>query len=519
MLQPIIQTYPEEALAGGLARRITVPASATALVQRDGQIETLPPGQHPVRSLWAGLIGRPAPPIWLVQTGPITLHPVFANLLDADDQLIFMDMLVAARITDPVRFWRALNPGHESLTKSDLERLLAETLAGRIRTLVKKYPLQSLIHLPEAQDVVQKGVIQSLRAVLQEWGMELRGVTHLGFQKADDAVTIERQARAIRRALDDMALQDEVERMEDQAILEHARAEFGLTDADIAELQAQLAQEKQDREAFQALLEEKLARMQQAMEERLEALAEEKQKPPKRAPSTIPEYKNLERMVVALRIAFYVIAAITAANAVFYRYLPFLNHYNDHFHLIGSVLGLLLALAALASAWLVDRRRVFQVEQARQEEQKRLSRAEQERKIARERAIRRYMQKRLRLIADNCQEIWKRIYQTDIDLATAIRKQCVQPYNALADSVLAADFTTARFFRENKTDPEQLAGLLDLTEKLRDNVEALVRASQQGYKAATDQDLTTLRTILHQLDQGRMALKNQFAEREQFLTS
>ena len=73
MLQPIIQTYPEEALAGGLARRITIPASAAALMQKNGQIETFPPGQHPVRSLWAGLIGRPAPPIWLVQTGPITV--------------------------------------------------------------------------------------------------------------------------------------------------------------------------------------------------------------------------------------------------------------------------------------------------------------------------------------------------------------------------------------------------------------------------------------------------------------
>ena len=517
MLQPIIQTYPEEALTGGLARSLTVPEGAVALVQKDGQTELLPPGQHQVRSLWGGLLGKQSPSIWLVQNDPITLHPVFANLLDAEDQLISMDMLVAAQVEDPERLWQALNPGYEPLTKSDLERLLAEQLAGRIRTLVKKYPLKSLIHLPEAQEAVQRGVIQSLRAILAEWGMALQEVTHLGFQKAQDAVTMERQAQDIQRTLNDIRLQAQIDQMENEAIWEHARAEFGLTDADIAELQQQLAQEASEREALASWLEEKLDRLQQEMEERLDALAEDQKTVVQTDRAPVPSHKNLERLVVSLRIAFYIIAAITAANAIFYRYLPSLNQYNDHFHLVGSILGLLLALAALLSAWLVDRRRAFQIEQARQEEEKRLSNAEKAKNISRERAIRRYFEKRLRLVADNCEEAWKRIYQTDIDLATAIRKRCVKPYQTLADQVVAADFSTARFFRQQTVDAESLAGLLDLSENLRDNAENMVQLSEEVYRAAGKQDLTTVERLLEQLDQGRMTLKNQFAERDQFL--
>ena len=515
----IIQPYSEEDLSGGLARSILVPEDAVALVQRDGQAELLPPGQHQVRSLWGGLIGQPLPAVWQVQTGSLTLHPIFANLLDAENQLIFMDMLVAAQVEDPARLWQALNPGHAALTKSDLERLLAEKLGGRIRTLVKKYPLESLIHLPQAQDAVKKDIMQSLRAVLQEWGMSLQGVTHLGFQKAADAVTIEQQAQEIRRALDDISLQAEIDRMENEAVLEHARADLGLTDADMAELQEELAQEQSPSEALESLMTEKLEHLEHIIEERLDALSGEQKKLQKIQASPTPSHKNLERLVVTLRIAFYIIAAITAANAIFYRYLPFLNEYNDHFHLVGSILGLLVALAALVSAWVVDRRRAFQVAQAQQEEQKRLSRQERERKIARERGIRRYFENRLRQVASNCEEAWKRVYNQDIDLATAMRRYCVKPYKELADTVRAAEFTTARFFQNDDIDVESLARLLELSENFLQEAEEMVRLSQDVYRAAADGDTDDVRAVLELLDQGRMTLKNRFAEREQFLMS
>ncbi len=520
MLQSVIEFYPETMLAGGLARNIVVPAGATALAQWGGRVETLPPGQHQVRSLWAGLIGKHAPPIWLVQTGPITLHPIFANLLDADDHLIFMDMLVAARITDPVRFWRALNPGFESLAKSDLERMLAEALAGRIRTLVKKFPLQSLIHLPEAQDAVQRGVIQSLRALLQEWGMELRGVTHLGFQKADDAVTIERQAQEIRRTLDDLSLQAEIDRLENDAILEHARADFGLTDADVAELQETVAAAP-DESALKTFLLEKLARIEESVNQRLEKLAreEDESKEDVESKGEFPGHKNLQRLVMTLRILSYVIAAVIAASALFRNLFPALDHYNNHLHLVGALVGLVLALAAIASSWFVDRHIV-------NAQAKALDRAEQEAKaldreklVARERGIRRYFEKRLRQVAGNCEEAWKRVYNRDIDLAGAMRRYCVKPYNALADEVRAAEFTTARFFRQNEIDVENLIQLLDLSENLLANAEEMVRLSQDAYRAAADGDAADVKITLDMLDQGRMALKNQFAEREQFLMS
>jgi len=520
MLQPIIQIYPEEALAGGLARSLTVPEGAVALVQKDGQAELLPPGQHQVRSLWGGLIGQPLPAIWQVQTGPITLHPIFANLLDAEDQLIFMDMLVAAQVEDPERLWQALNPGYEPLTKPDLERLLAEQLAGRIRTLVKKYPLPSLINLPEAQEAVNRGFIQSLRAVLAEWGMTLQGVTHLGFQKANDAVTIERQAQEIRRALDDIALQTEIDRMENEAVLEHARADFGLTDADVAELQETVIAAPEE-SALKTFLLEKLTRIEESVNQRLEKLAKEEDDIKKDVESKgeFPGHKNLQRLVMILRILSYVIAATIAASALFHNLFPSLDHYNNHLHLVGALVGLVLALAAIASSWFVDRHIVNAQAKAlvqAEQESKALDRAKL---VARERGIRRYFEKRLRQVAGNCEEAWKRVYNRDIDLAGAMRRYCVKPYNALADEVRAAEFATARFFQQDEIDVENLARLLDLSENLLNDAEEMVRLSQDAYRAAADGDAADVKVVLDMLDQGRMALKNRFAEREQFLMS
>jgi len=366
---------------------------------------------------------------------------------------------------------------------------------------------------------VQRGVIQSLRAILEEWGLSLQGVTHLGFQKAQDAVTMERQTNSIKQAINDIRLQAEIDQMENEAVLEHARVEFGLTEADIADYQAQSAQATSRTEAMIALLEEKLDRIRQGMEERLDSLAEEQKAvaPPTQAPA--PSHKNLERLVVSLRIVFYIIAAITAANALFYRYLPFLNQYDDHFHLAGSILGLLLALAALATAWLVDRRRVFQIQQAQNEYEKRLSKAEQERAIARERGIRNYFEKRLRRVAENCDEAMKRVYNKDIGLATEIRQKCVGPYERLANTVRAAAFDTARFTQNTKLDIENLQRLLTLSETLLSKAEEMTALSLQIHDSTTNGDTETTKTLITKLDRGRKVLEDMFDQREQFLMS
>ena len=137
--------------------------------------------------------------------------------------------------------------------------------------------------------------------------------------------------------------------------------------------------------------------------------------------------------------------------------------------------------------------------------------------IARERGIRHYFEKRLRQVADNCEEVWKRVYNSDIDLAGAMRRYCVKPYNTLADEVTAAEYATARFFRQDEIDVENLARLLDLSENLLNSAEEMVRLSQDAYRSAADGNMADVKAVTDMLDQGRMALKNQFAAREQFL--
>jgi len=497
-----------------------VPEGAVALVQKDGQTEILPPGQHQVRSLWGGLLGKQPPSVWLARTGPITLHPVFAGLLDANDQLIFMDMLVAAQIQDPVRFWHALNPDYEPLTRQELAQLLESELGGRIRASVKKYPLQSLQHLPEARKAVQRDVMQSLRALLSEWGIELKDVTHLSFQKAADAVTIEQQAAEIRQALADIRLQENINQMENEAILEHARADFSLTDADVAELKEAITAEPGE-SALKTFLLEKLTRIEEDVNQRLEQLAKEEAeiKEDVESPGEFTGHKNLQRLVMTLRIFSYIIAAIIAASALFHNLFPSLDHYSNHLHLVGALVGLVLALAAIASSWFVDRHIANARANAQAQAKKEAREQDREKQMARERGIRRYFEKRLRQVASNCEEAWKRVYNQNIDLAGAMRKYCVKPYNALADEVRSAEFSTARFFQSDEIDVENLAKLLELSESLLKNADEMVRLSQDAYRAAADGDETDVKVVLDMLDQGRMALKNQFNEREQFLMS
>jgi len=62
-----------------------------------------------------------------------------------------------------------------------------------------------------------------------------------------------------------------------------------------------------------------------------------------------------------------------------------------------------------------------------------------------------------------------------------------------------------------------LARLLDLSENLLNSAEEMVRLSQDAYRSAADGNMADVKAVTDMLDQGRMALKNQFAAREQFL--
>lgn len=509
MPQPLIIPKHEKSLKGRLKKTLVVSPGSIAVVITDDGEQFLSSGKYVIRSRWSGLIGKPLPQIWLVQSDSVTLHPWFTNLLDADGQLVAMDMLINASIEEPEQFWRMLNFSMKALSKRHLEHQIQEDLGGLIGNLVSKHPLNSLVHLPEARDAVKRGMMESLRVLLGEWGMTLRGVTHLSFQRAENVIVVAKQLNELRNALEDFEQQIEIEKMTNQEIREYARREFHFTIAEEAELQYLLEMGFSNRKALDLLIKEKQKRLQQNRTELFDASDENSE-------SSNPEHHNLKRTILILRITFYVIAAITAANAIFYQYFPFLSGYNNHFHLIGSFLGLLLALATLVSVWLVDRRRVFNLKQSHKKHHSLIVEKnddqEIKQKIDYKKNLLRLYERKLRLIADNCQKAWMRVHRYDVDLANDIRERCVKPYRALANQNITTNSTVSQSFRDNSVDSERLTIISTLTTDLSDSAEEMVRLSEVILQAAAEKDLAKVRENLNRLEEGEITLRRRFGK-------
>jgi phage-related minor tail protein len=142
---------------------------------------------------------------------------------------------------------------------------------------------------------------------------------------------------------------------------------------------------------------------------------------------------------------------------------------------------------------------------------------ERAQRVAQERGVRRYLEQRLRQVAENCEKTWKRVFDQDIDLATALRTNSCKPYTALADRVRAADYRTGQYLSRDEVPLDDIIKLLALTEGVLEQAEAMIEASQDAYNAAAVGDLNHVRNTGLVLDQGCLEIGNRFAEREQFL--
>ena len=512
----IARPWPEGAGEGWLARCITVPEGQVAVVVRDGVQVLSAPGSYRVVSAWEAFLGRPAPPIWLLPQGTITLHPVVTRLLSYDGQLIEADLLVLARLSDPRRFWQEQADSRRGLGRRDLERRLGRELQRVLGASVRRFPAQALLLGREAVQQVQREGASGLRALLQGWGMELQGIAHLGFRPARDAVAIEREVQAIRQAIADIHAQAAIERMDLEQMLDHARQEMqlDLTEADRAEVST-LAQEAGDpAAAWRQTLEARLERLEEAVQGELDALAAGSQEAPRLSALDDSTEERLSDLVAVLRVAAALVALATTAGAILF---PHLIRDDTLWRLIGAGLGFLVAFLAFVSSWVVHRR----LYRHRRERPQRLSQAQEAAERAahktREEGIRRYLEQRLRQINNNCQQAWERIYQHDIELASQVRIHCCQRYQRLADWVRQMGEQAAVQLQIPALSLDALIQLLAHTQGVLDQAQAMVHLSERLYQAAVDKDREAICQISQQLEKGSLEIENRFAERDKFM--
>lgn len=520
----LVDYWSEEDVPGGLAREITVPEQHFAVVQRKGDAQPLPaPGPYRVRKAWDGLLGRSVPPVWIVPNGPLTFQPTVFGLPTYENEPVQADLLIQARIVNPLRFWQEHAARPVDLSKRRFEMRLGQALRDVFKKHTRHFLPQALQHQPQATEEIQRQIISPLRVILQGWGMELQNVAHLGFEARTDAVELERKSLAIEQQLAELRAEAAIQQMDLEHMLNHARQEHAidLTEAEEATVEA-LAEEEGAAAALEQILKEKLARLEASIQAQLDQLVEEpapaaEQPAAAEAPAAPVHNHTLERLedwVALLRVAGTALGLFTAASAL---YFPYILPDSRPLELAVASIGFLLALLAFGASWLVHQE--LHRHQRRAERQPLLAdeQAEREARIRREQRIRLYLEQRLRRVSENCRQSWQRILDQDMDLACDMRKQCSKAYEILAGQIQAADLSSSGFLQQAQAPLADLARLLALSQGVLDDAEAMVDLSQQLYAAVAAGDLDALRRGAGELDQGRLRIENDWSRREQFL--
>jgi hypothetical protein len=553
--QELVAYFSAEEAPGQKRRQLTVPEQHWAVVQNRDGVQVLAPGLHTLLSAWDTFLGRFVPPVWLMPQGALTMQPVVANLLSFDQQMMEADMLIQARIFDPLRLWQELVTGQVSLERQQVERELSRRLQPVLSKHLRQYLPDALQHQAQPAEEILRAITPSLRALLESWGLELLAVTHLGVRPALEVTEIQRQRQAIEQRLADLRLQGQIDEMERDVILQQARDDMGLglSDADQVRIQM-LSEERNALEALIQVLQERLERLESSVSERLDALAgvaagqppgpgsPTGQPSPASAPPAQPpvagvasgppprpggpaaqafnlKAKRLEDWGSILRLLSTALALLTASTLLFFPQI-FPDRRGLDFATAG--VGFLAALFALLASMIARRESQRYRERAEVQVVEDLHASTRQAHIEQEQGVRRYLEQRLRQVSSNCDQAWRRVYEHDldlVDLATTLRKHCSDAYGRLADQVQAADYRTSRFLSQSKTSLDDLAQMLALSQDVLGQAQQMVELSQDVYNAASasSPDLAAVQRGYEQLDQGRMAIANRFAQREQFL--
>jgi hypothetical protein len=195
-------------LPGFISRTLEVPPDHLALCRDSrGNMRSLGPGKHRVRSLWQGLAGLQGY-CYLATKGPWSAHVLVNALPTADGMSVEADFLVLVEPLDLAALVPLMHPQREGLTEAELAEAIAEACEHHLEGLTRSYLEQDLCYTRDVAHGLERELFSFLGNYLVSWGLRVRAVTHLAFIPTH--VAIERAERLL-------ALREGLSRLEQQA--------------------------------------------------------------------------------------------------------------------------------------------------------------------------------------------------------------------------------------------------------------------------------------------------------------
>lgn len=516
--------HPDE-LPGWWGKTLEVPADRQAVTVWDDHTDVLKPRSY----TFAGL-GRSRPDdIALVYDGPITLRPTIGGLLSADDQLLEAEFQVQAQVTDPARFYTAVARGYEELTLGELSAMVAAEVEKRLQNLARRYTTDVLCQDDSVASKVAGDLRGFVAAYLEPLGVAVRGLRHVTFRRAEDAVKRAEVLAQLRSRLRESQIKERLGAVQSRAdfidAVEQIAHEQDLRDLFRQEEWEMLAGQVWDEEfaaagesavangrQAAASLDEKLAVLEDQLVARFEILLRkvgyETPEEHTHLQAIEDTIKDLERWITVLRsLGMFIIFGTALITFFMPEFFP-----DDRLpRIITSMAGLILALLSFASAlWLHGQVKGHRHTLRTAKSQKEVKPAQRQ---AAERLVRTRVTGALQQVDSNLEQAWLRAYEGAArDMATQLRKLRNKTRD-LQEEIENANYVASTYLTQDKIPTGQLQAMLEIDEGLLTRTDVLTQASQELYRKAGEDNLENLKPDIKSLEDSLQDLRTQFIQR------
>jgi len=516
------RVYPAD-LPGLLGKRLEVRPGQQAVVVRGEEVSVWPVNRYRL----GGLFGGYPRDVAIVDTHPVTLHPVLGGLLSGDNQLLEADFLVRVRVIDPRQVYQILGAGRDRLSVGELEGQVAAEVRRFLAAAARRYQADDLCTTTTVSQRISADLRSFLTTYLGSLGLEVEQVTHLSFLPAEDALRRAEAMRRLRERLRDTTLRERLKAVRDEKefwdAIEQLSHEFEIRtlfrQEELEEIRASVLAEPAAEEAqgedegldLAQALEQKVTTQQEQVMSRFNHLLKRLGyiRDETCEPSPIA---RLERWVTVLRALGTIIFFGTTLIALLQ---PDLFQNPRMPEMLTAAIGLVLGILAFVSAFLINRR--AKARRAEERVAKAVARLSPERRRAAEQLVRAQVEAALEGVESNLQEAWTRAYHSvRQDLASPLRR-LARSAGDLREEVQAAAHPASPLLTRPQIAPEALQPLLELDEGLLQQAEELVETSQSLHRLVVAQEWDDAENGTHSLEVGLQLLRSQFVQRNALL--
>jgi len=217
---PLARYYRLEELRGFISKSLDVPPGRQGIsINPHGKVSTYPPGRHKVISAWDRLRGRGAGLLaGYIPAEPFTAWFKATNLLSGDGELVDASLLGSVEVFEAGKFFTEFVVPNGTLAGPVIE-LNDPAVFDALNPLVRSYTATDLAYgLPTA--ALLPALPTRLNPLLSMRGLNLVALQTISFRLASDQVEIAEKALQIQEQLDDLAIQKEMARIENQVQLD-----------------------------------------------------------------------------------------------------------------------------------------------------------------------------------------------------------------------------------------------------------------------------------------------------------